>query len=89
MKTLVRLLIVEKISAKLQSQKIFWVLGTQGPGTLAPLPCGGIWIRDSPPLCRKPCAQNSAIFEENFLPCLDPKNVLAYAKMQYILQYYS
>ena len=37
MKTLVRLLIVEKISAKLQSQKIFWVLGTQGPGTLAPL----------------------------------------------------
>ena len=25
----------------------------------------------SSPLCRKPCAQNSAILEENFLPCLN------------------
>ena len=35
--TLVGLLIVKKNSAKLQSQKNFWVLGTQEPGTLAPL----------------------------------------------------
>ena len=24
-----------------------------------------------PPQCRNPCAQNGAIFEENFLPCLN------------------